>query len=447
MEYKSSIFIALCYFLFTFGYIISHGFYHVGELIILLAVSTLLAAFYFKPRLLTNVSIPKDKTSFVFLLTVIAAINVATSGANLGDPSQTKWAFYSAINRVFAGTALVLTLSYFSNKTPSFLAKYRLPVLIIFAFIIRLFSILSAPNPSTDVFYILRDGPKLILKAQNPYELSYPSPYGIYIPTIIFHYGPLTPFIFLPSVAIFNDPRFMLILLELATVYLIFQLGKKLEVEKRILHSLTIIFLFHPFFAFMTEHAWPEPVITFLLILAVYLGFQLKNSLVSSIPLGMIMSIKSVYALPLLVYLALFRAKLRNFLVVLAIPVVLSLPFIFADPKLFFERTQIYVASPEKIANNLAPTNVALTLSAIILKYTGIVLPSYFAVIPGLVVAVLTLLKRHSHPGFSLLATFLVFFSLFMFGPFAFLYNFAMMGNILLFTILLFQGKMKKLFS
>ncbi|KKQ89437.1 MAG: hypothetical protein UT12_C0014G0015, partial [Candidatus Curtissbacteria bacterium GW2011_GWC2_38_9] len=85
-----------------------------------------------------------------------------------------------------AGFALIAAFSYFLKDPPKILSRYRLILIFLIAIFIRIFSILSAPNPTIDVFYVLRDGPKEILESRNPYELEYLSPYGVYNPTIIF---------------------------------------------------------------------------------------------------------------------------------------------------------------------------------------------------------------------------------------------------------------------
>src|SRR3990167_8386096 len=401
---RAAIFISLCYLLFTFGYVESRGFYHVGELIILIATYFLVTLFYFKPQFLSSLNIPSDKHSQIFILILIMIVNIAQVGANLGDSAQTNW-------------------------------------LVFCAAIIRLFSIFSSPNPPTDIFYILRDGPKLLFRGINPYELNYPSPYGVYIPTIVFHYGPLAPFVFLPSSAIFNDPRFTLILVDLLAAFVIYRLGRHLKVDDQITKLLVIIYLFHPFFGFMTEHAWPEPLSTLFLLLAVYFTITRRQSILVGTFLGFILSIKSVYVLPLVTYLANTRAKFYQFLLAIGIPIALSAPFLLANRQLFLDRTQIYVTNPEKIATVLAPTNISLSISAVILKYTHIMLPTAAVVIPGLAISFLSILKKSPNVSFALLSTFIVFFTLFMLGPFVFLYNFAFLGNILLISILLFSAR------
>jgi len=358
-------------------------------------------------------------------------------GARLGDSSQTNWMLFSFANRVLAGCALLLSISYFLKKIPALLLKSRFWLLIIIAVTIRIFSVVSSPNPPIDVFYILRDAPKLILEGKNPYKLNYPAPYGVYIPQIIFVYGPLTPFIFLPSVILFNDPRYMLIIFDLATAFLIYKLGKSLKIKESFIKAIIIIFLFHPLFPFMIEHAWLEPVMTFLLLLGVYCFNRQPKSLKGPLALGAVMAIKNVYFLPLAVYLAKQKSRLTNYLWMILVPLVLSLPFLIADPKLFLERTLTYSTNSKAIAQALAPTDVSLSIAAVILKYTHIVLPNFLVILAGIIVSLVLVLKNHRTQFFSLLSVFLIFIVLFMFGPFVFLNYFAFLGNILLFCLLL----------
>ena len=369
-------------------------------------------------------------------------MSIALTGANFGDPSQTNWMVFSPANRLLLALALILSIGFFVPKIEKIEWKLFLGLFAI-AQIIRLFSVLSAPNPPIDIFYILRDGPKLLLQLKNPYTLFYPAPYGVYIPNIIFHYGPLTPFIFLPSVFLFNDPRFTLIAVEALSALLIYKIAKNLNVGKEIIIPVVLIYLFHPLFPFMVEQAYPESLTVLFFLAAVLIIVKNSKSWAAGAVLGSMLAVKAVYFLPFLVFLINTKSKIRNLALMFLVPIILSLPFLFADAKLFLERTQIYVTNPEKIAGVLAPTNISLSVSALILKYTNIVLPTPIAAIPGIAVALLAILKRPKRMSLSIISVFLVFMFLFMFGPYAFLYNFAMMGNLLL-IVILFQVSEKE---
>lgn len=356
-------------------------------------------------------------------------------GARLGDPAQTNWQFFSAANRLLAAFALILALSFFLKNTPKLFNNFRLPLLINVAVLIRVFAISAAPNPTIDVFYILRDGPKQLLDAKNPYELSYPAPYGVYIPTIIFIYGPLVPFLFLPSSALTNDPRYTLILADLVTAFFIYKITQKLQIEKNLARLLVAIFLFHPLVPFMTEQAWLEPVVTMLFTAAAYFLMTKNSPALSSLFLGAILAVKSVYILPILTYLKNTKASKIQYLITVLVPIAISAPFFIANPQLFLERTQIYVTDPAAIARNLAPTDISLNITAVILKYTKFVIPTAVVVLLGILAALLTILKKPKTQVEVLLSVFLVFMTLFMFGPFVFLHYYAFMGNILLLAL------------
>lgn len=368
-------------------------------------------------------------------------VGVALVGARLGDASQTNWRFYSAFDRILAWFALILAISYLAKRLPKLLITYRFAGLLTIAAMIRVFSIIASPNPSIDVFYILRDGSKQLLSLQNPYEMAYPAPYGVYIPTIVFVYGPLTPFIFLPSVILFNDPRYTLVIADIISAFLIYRLARHLKIDKTITNLIMVIFLFHPLFPFMTEQAWLEPVMTLFLLSAVYLSIKYPKRIFANIFLGAILAVKSVYLLPLLVFLKNQKANIVQYSVTILIPLTLSLPFLLADSKLFLQRTQTYVTDPSVIQTSLAPSHISLSLAAVILKYTGIVLPTFVVAILGLITALVLVTKGPKTPPFALLSAFLVFMVLFMFGPFVFLHYFAFLGNILLLTLLLFLSK------
>lgn len=444
MTFEKPAFIALCYFLFTFGYIISTGFYHIGELAIIIVTSAILVVFYARPQVLNRTNIPNDHKVLAFILTIILTINIAVMGARLGDAAQTNWQFYSAANRMLAATGLLIALSFFLKNPPKGLTTFRLPALILIALAVRIFSIISAPNPTIDVFYILRDGPKLLLEARNPYELSYPAPYGVYIPTIIFVYGPLVPVLFLPASALLNDPRYLLVVADLITALLIYKLAQKLHVAKNFSHLIILIFLFHPLFPFMTEQSWLEPTVTMLFTASTFFFTTNPKSTFGPLFLGAILAVKSVYILPMLAYLKNIGARPAQYLIAILVPIVVSAPFLIANPQLFLDRTQTYVTDPSAISRNLAPTEISLNIAAVILKYTNFVLPTALVGLLGAMTTLAVIIKKPKSSPFVILSVFLVFMTLFMFGPFVFLHYFAFMGNVLLITLILFLGKSRQ---
>lgn len=362
-------------------------------------------------------------------------------GARLGDSSQTNWQLFSLANRILAFTALVLASTFFLKYFPRKLNMHRFIFLIIIAVLIRIFSIISAPNPTIDVFYILRDGPKQLLLGKNPYELNYPAPYGVYIPTIIFVYGPLTPFIFLPSVQIFNDPRLTLIAADIISLVVLFKLSNHLKIPGQFSQILSLIFIYHPLFPFMTEQSWLEPLITMFIFLATFTLIKKPESFIAGLFLGAVLSIKSVYLLPVLVFLKNMRSRLVNYIVAIIILAIFTLPFLLIDSALFFERTQTYVTSPNAIDKYLAPTNASLSIAAVILKYTGVVLPTIVVISVGLFISLIVVIFKKNDYYYTTLSLFLVFIYLFMFGPFVFLQYFAFLGNLLILTTLLLLTK------
>ncbi|GEM_PF-5728268 len=364
-------------------------------------------------------------------------INVSLVGAKLGDSSQTNWQYFSLLNRVIAGFSLVASFSYFVviNKLSKYIINYRFAALIIAAILIRVFSIIASPNPSIDVFYLLRDGPRLLLHGENPYKLDYPAPYGVYNPTIQFVYGPLVAFLFLPADIIFNDPRYTLVFFELISATFIFLIGKKLSIDRPTTEVITIIFLFHPLFPFITEHSWLEPVIFTFIAAGVYFR-TVKNANLGSLLLGAILAIKVVYALPLLVYLKSKGSRFRDFLIFLIIPTLLTIPFLWTDKELFIKRT---LFDSGAIQNVPRLTNVSLNVSAVLLKYFHVVIPLYLVVLIGIAFSLIVIyLPKEKN---SLIALFLTFFILFMVGPYLVLNYFYLLGNILLLALLCFLSK------
>lgn len=434
MMFKKSNFLILSFILFTCGYIFSNGFYHIGELFILLLIFVFLLIFYFKPQFLSKTNIPANSDSLNLLLKVILVLNIAILGGRLGDSAQTNWMLFSLLNRILAAIALVIGCSFFTDKMPKALTKMRFPILIIIAVLIRVFAIISAPNPTIDVFHLLKDGPKMLSTLENPYKLEYPAPYGVYNPTIIFVYGPLTPFIFYLSDTILNDPRYTLVVFDILSAFLIYKIGKRTKVAQNILLLVVSIFLFHPLFPFMTEQAWVEPVIFSFLLFSIYLHIKNPRSMLSSLPMGALLAIKLVYILPLLVFLKNQKAKFGHYLILVLIPVLISLPFLIIDKDLFLRRT---LFDSGAIQSYPRLTNSSLNVSAVLLKYFHIVISAPVVGILSLLFALVLVSKKTKTINSSTLSLFLAFFFMFMIAPYVVLNYFAFLGNILLVCFLL----------
>ena len=433
-RYKIGSFVSLCYFLFTLGYIISTGFYHIGELIIIIFVGILLIFYYFNPQILSKINIPADYRSLQFILSFILMISIALVGARLGDPSQINWKFFSLINRILAGFALITAFSYFVKDPPKILSRYRLILLFLIAILIRIFSIISAPNPTIDVFHVLKDGPKELLEGRNPYKLEYPSPYGVYNPTIIFVYCALTPVLFLPSDIIFNDPRFTLIFFEVLSALLLYKLSRKVKAPKNLSNLVILIFLFHPLFPFMTEQSWVEPVIFTFVLFSIYFYFLRSKSLFAGFALGLALSIKVVYILPFLILLKKLNVVYKNYAAIILTPFIIALPFLMVDGSSFIQRT-IFDSGAVQSFPRL--TDTSLSISAVILKYTKSAIPTLVTAIIGIIFSVFVLLKGQKSIRTAPIGSFLVLFVLFMFGPYVLLNYFAFLGNLLLISLFL----------
>jgi hypothetical protein len=313
-----------------------------------------------------------------------------------------------------------------------------LPTLITIALLIRIFAVLSAPNPTIDVFHLLKDGPKMLSNFQNPYELEYPAPYGVYNPTIIFVYGPLTPFVFLPADVIFNDPRFTLVAFDIFSAFLLYKIGRRLKIAKTALELIIATFLFHPLFPFMTEQSWIEPTIFFFLLLAVYLKLKNPTSILSSVSLGAVLANKVVYILPLLVFLKIKKEKLHHYFVLVLTPLLISLPFLLIDKDLFLKRT---LFDSGAIQSYPRLTSASLNVSAVLLKYAHLVIPAWAVVAASLLFALLVIKKKITYLGEPLLGLFLIFSFMFMIAPYMVLNYFSFLGNILILAFLLSCAK------
>lgn len=426
---SQAVLLLLIYFLVTFGYTFSLGFYYLSGFILLVLAFLLLAFFYFSPRLFENFKVENPQPIFAFG----AVLSIALSLVAYGGLYQTKGALFN-LSLLLLAFALLISLTYlfqppaFNAPALSFLFKNRFFIFLAIAFLLRLFMLISSPNPAIDVFDILKNGPKALLAGQNPYSVTFNKIYTD-APPDYFAYPPGALIYTIPFSLILNDPRYVFVLAELLTAFLIFSLTRS--------EFLSIFWLFTPRSLFMLEQSWLDSLISSLLLLVFYLWVKLKKETLALVILGSLMTVKqSLILLPLLAFKQI-GFKLKHWLIIGVSVSLIILPFLVWNPADFINKTVTKYF--EILGQRQALLQHSLTLNSFWLEQFQKDLPNSFLVTAVSILLLAVLLKQKKGWPQFFLATTLFYFGMFLFSKMAFLNFYYFIGQMVLTTIAVLQ--------
>ncbi len=250
--------------------------------------------------------------------------------------------------------------------------KKRFIFLILLALVIRLLMITASPNPTIDVFMILKEAPLRILSFINPYNTVYSTVY----PGQVLDYYPYWPVSFLlqiPFIMIFNEPRILLIMADILSAVLLYFIGKKTQTSE----ILSLVYLFRPNSNFIIEQSWLTPLLFFLAMLSFYFVSLKKDSL-GGLILGLLIGIQPVFAV-LTAFYGVLAKNLKKFLLTAAIVVsVIVLPFVLWDSYNFFDKTvAVYFKDPALVPT--IPVYMSLNLNTFLHIFAGFDIPAFLS--------------------------------------------------------------------
>lgn len=334
LQVEHLVFLSLVYFFLILGYIFSLGFYSFSSLWISLGVFSLLLSFWFfgLPR-----DFQIDLEGFKKILSVILVLSIALAlfspkGLYETDNWLKNTQFYLFLIGFFA------SLTFFLNLGSAVLKNLRFVLLIIIAFLSKIFIIINSPMPKIDVFDILQKGSLGVIHGQNPYAMVFDKIYVDRIPDY-FTYLPVSFLLTIPTRIIFGDVRYTFIIAELIFCGVIFFLGKKEARISNILKLLILIFLFHPLGTFVIEESWLDPLTLSLIALFGFLYLSVRNSFWAFLILALAFGVKQNMLLIVPFILKLRRLKFRN-LILGFFPVLLIIGiFFFLSPADFIADT------------------------------------------------------------------------------------------------------------
>lgn len=424
-NFSQAIFLLLIYFLVTFGYTFSLGFYYLPGFILLILAFLLLATLYFFPKIFENFKVENPQPIFAFG----AILSIALSLVAYGGLYQSKGGlFYFSL--FLLAIALLLSFSYFFPLSQSSLLKHRFLVFLTIAFFLRLFMILSSPNPTIDVFDILKNGPKALLSGKNPYSVTFTQLYEG-ITADYFAYPPGILLLVTPVVWLLNDPRYIFLIAELGTAFLIYLLLRK---SGEITEVLPVLFLFGPRSLFVLEQSWIDPVLVFLILLFYFLlvgKTKIKNFAYPV--LGVFLTIKQTAVFFPLLLLKRLKLTTLNISAALFVTLLTVLPFLLWNPKEFLNDTfWSYLNFPEARKSLLQNS---LSIPAFLFQQFRIEPPQSVGFILSSIWLVIILFIQHKNWSQVFLALSLFFLGFHLFNRIAFADHYYFVGNLLVLGI------------
>ncbi|PIS09687.1 hypothetical protein COT75_00630 [Candidatus Beckwithbacteria bacterium CG10_big_fil_rev_8_21_14_0_10_34_10] len=320
------------YFLFSFSFIFSRGFFTLSGSVMFLASIVLLIVFLIKPNL---VKVNLSRKRFIQLLSVSLFLNLNLTWFLYGGLYQS---FQPALNISYSLLRILVFLSFFLflATTRKFL-KVMTGIFFVFWLSLHLLMISSSPRPWIDVYEILKRAPEALFHGLNPYSIDYKQMYFNVRPNFFSYF----PFMFLfsaPFVFLFNDPRFGFVLAQALTFIIIaFKFSwKNKDFGGKFSFLMGLLILFQPLALYLTEQSYTEPLILLQLTLLLYFLFKQKK--LAAFVLGMGLATKQYFVL-----VALFLKKRlfnnKELLVTIITTLFIVGPFFLISPKDFIYDT------------------------------------------------------------------------------------------------------------
>lgn len=369
--------------IFLSGFIFSKGqFSYPGVFLLLVCILLIPFLIHFK-------NLPKIDPKI--LLCIICTFSIVVYGG-----------FYQS-NYVFISLSLLslsLLLSYLLILLQkSSLVRWVYISLFSVAVATRLLMIWSSPNPHIDVFDFLKGGAQGFLKGVNPYSNTYTPLYKGEEPNY-YSYPPGALFLTMPSVFLFNDPRYMILAAELITAFVIFKLIR--FGPNKFIYPL--IFLFNPVSLIVLEQSFTEPLILVLIALSIFYLARSKIQ-IAAILFGLVLATKQYTILFLPLYIRLFPAfkqKVNSLVILISTVLILILPFYLWSPNDFLQDLILYNFNAPQRSWSLSFTSFLYNLGININFY-------FFNVLIAILSFFLYLQKDITLAKFLYLCSFLIF--------------------------------------
>jgi len=249
-----------------------------------------------------------------------------------------------ALFAVAALLGVVFTRGAGSRRRTAFFA------LCVLAIGMRALVLIGSPEPRIDMWSNLQHGAAGLLRGENPYSMTFPDVYGgemLGVPVDAYQYPPLTLLLALPGYVATGDVRASMLLLELASMLMVYGIGLR-RLRRRgdqdaswfSLATATLLWAMHPRGLFVLEQSWTEPMITFCLVLFLYLE-ETGRPLAAACAIGLFASSKQ-YAVLLLPFVLMVRRDPRVIAAAAATALAVNLPFFLWSPGDFWSDVVLF---------------------------------------------------------------------------------------------------------
>ncbi|KKR31731.1 MAG: hypothetical protein UT63_C0062G0002 [Candidatus Gottesmanbacteria bacterium GW2011_GWC2_39_8] len=332
-------FFILGYILLSISYASSNGFYTLSSFIVLISS---FAIFLFSALKLSKFE--AEKKNEAGIIPMILSISIIIGLISYGGMYQIKNGFYYLSILLFP-VALVCSFVYLFKKeyrTLRFKSLGHLPfaILILISVLLRIFMIMSSPNPKIDVFYLLKNSGQSWYLGHNPYQMNFPKLYKSDIPDH-FDYFPMAFVSMTPAVVLFKDPRYTFVLAEMATAMVIYYLAKRKDKKTRFAQIMSLIFLYNPVSTFVIEQSWLDPLLVLGFSLFLYL-YYLNKKILSIFILSLTFGVKQNFLPAVLFLTTLPRHNFKHILYTFILLGLIVAPFFFWSPNDFIRDTLLY---------------------------------------------------------------------------------------------------------
>lgn len=365
MKYSSSSLLIL-YTLILLTYSLTKGYYRF-EAVAALSICFFLTFIYsIKPHLF-----PINPLNIKFISVTVLLISIILSYFFYGGIYQEKSILYNLSKYLLLIASFAALTSYFKIKNTKFpLEKIRFLLLFFISILMQIFMVVSSPNPGIDLYYPLKEAPKMILRGENPYSASFQAVQNL--EPNIFFYFPITIFVFLPINLILDDPRYTIIFANIVSAIILFKLANKSK-NGKLKYITPLIFLYHPFMSLIIEQAWTDFVVVSAFYCFIYFSVIKANKAIISVFLAAIIGIKQYYLL-ILPLAVIFKKIHRNIIAASILLVLLSiLPFLLLSQKEFINDTISYHLKFSTLRHD------GLTLNSLIYSELGFNIPRFLA--------------------------------------------------------------------
>ncbi len=426
------ILLILIYLLLLFSYTPSIGFFSIPSFFLTLITYIIFLSYFL--GFFDQIKINKNKLNTKLLLNLSLIISAIL--ALFYDQPIYSSSTIGKLSIYFLYTIAVTILIYtfYRYFTQGFFHKSKSSLLLlIIAIAIRLTTIIISPTPSIDVFEVLQKGSKYLLQGENPYSVEYNQTYKS-LPADVFGYLPGIFSFTLPTVLLFNDARVSYIIVQIITFYLLIKLFHKNQSDYG--QTLALLYLYHPYSAFITEQSWVEPIMNLLFTVFIYSVIK-KRERLSIFSFGLLLASKQYIYLITTFFLFLTKLfSIKKITLSVIVFLLIVMPFFFWNRKDFIDNTIKYHLLRSSAAKDFK--NKSLSVSTFIYTFSKKDLPISFLLLSQFLLLFIIVRKKNNTglKAFTEICAFW-FFSFFFLNQLTYINYFYQISYFLLMTILL----------